>query len=380
MRPSAPACTLAIALATCLAGCAPSPVRAPELVRLAGDARVPLLDEPDREVVATTAAAPSPKASRLVIVTLDGVRWQDVFEGVDPRLAEAHHLRASEIVSAAALTPNLHRAMARGVALGGSEETPLAASGPNFASLPGYVELLSGRPSSCQRNDCAKASERTILDACRELPDTTDDDVTMIGSWETLERAAGVDTSRMVISTGRHHGSQREHLRRDRASATLLRRGEKAFPPPGQNDYRPDRLTAPLALEVLATKKPRCLFVGLGDSDEHAHLGDYRSYLRALAFADRFVGDVLATLDAMGEAGAKTTIVITTDHGREASFVGHGARAPESARVWLVAAGAGVDRETFRGASRLADVAPVLASLLGATLAPPSSAVALRSP
>src|SRR5262245_1253105 len=72
-------------------------------------------------------ALPVPPATRLVLVTLDGVRWQDTFGA---------HARE--------LLPNLYgRVIDRGVALGAA--TPLSASGPNFVSLPGYRELLSGR-------------------------------------------------------------------------------------------------------------------------------------------------------------------------------------------------------------------------------------------
>src|SRR5262249_15284244 len=73
-------------------------------------------------------------------------------------------------------------------------------------------------------------------------------------------------------------------------------------------------------------------------------------------------------LDRMGEDGAETNVVITADHGRSKDFRGHGAAAPESARVWLFAAGPAF---ALRGKvaspeeHRLADVAPTLRVVLG---------------
>src|SRR4051812_4037316 len=57
--------------------------------------------------------------SRAVLVTIDGVRWQDVFESRD-RL------------------PNLHRlASTRGALLGAPGRGVINASGPEYVSLPG---------------------------------------------------------------------------------------------------------------------------------------------------------------------------------------------------------------------------------------------------
>jgi hypothetical protein len=356
---------LALATSTWLAGCATAAPRQADAYRLASVERAPSLSEPEREIAPPAPAVALPPADRLVLITLDGVRWQEIFGGVDPALARQYRLPERAVVDAATLSPNLHRAMETGIALGGPEGEPMVATGPNFASLPGYLELLTGEPSTCQRNDCPRTARRTLLDACREAPDTSAADVAMIASWENLENAATGRDPSFLVSAGRHHGVHRDLMMADAVMATLVRRGEKAFPPPGQNDYRPDRLTAPLALRFLRTKAPRCLFVGLGDTDEYAHLGDYGSYLRALREADRFVGDVLEAVADEGDAGARTTVWITTDHGRADTFVGHGARAPESSRVWLVATGAGVTRERASTIRRLADVAPVLTTVLG---------------
>jgi hypothetical protein len=108
-----------------------------------------------------------PPGPRLLLVTLDGARAREVFEGVDPQLAAARGLRADELHDARALMPNLHRLIDRGVALGGPE-APMFASGPRYVSLPGYREILTGRASAgCLDNDCPAVSEPTLLDELR---------------------------------------------------------------------------------------------------------------------------------------------------------------------------------------------------------------------
>jgi arylsulfatase A-like enzyme len=70
----------------------------------------------------------------------------------------------------------------------------------------------------------------------------------------------------------------------------------------------------------------------------------------------------------MGARGERTVVMLTSDHGRSRDFKNHGGGYPESARVWLVAAGAGI---TARGPidapvpRYLADIAPTMRKLLG---------------
>ncbi len=121
-----------------------------------------------------------------------------------------------------------------------------------------------------------------------------------------------------------------------------------------------------MAIEHLVHHRPRFLWVALGDTDEWAHRGDYRGYVDALRFADAFVGEVAAHLAEMGEYGARTAIFVTTDHGRDPDFAGHGG--PASAGVWLMARGGPVARRGPTALPRvryLRDLAPTMAALLG---------------
>ena len=69
----------------------------------------------------------------------------------------------------------------------------------------------------------------------------------------------------------------------------------------------------------------------------------------------------------MGARGQHTTVIVTADHGRGRDYRVHGRNFPESARVWLVAAGAGVAARGLAHAERphrLADIAPTVRTLL----------------
>jgi hypothetical protein len=310
----------------------------------------------------------APGDAPVVLIVLDGARWQEIFGGADAAMGASRGFDTAKLAGGARLLPNLHALIDRGVAIGApGHGAPIRASGPSYISLPGYMEIFSGASTRCPNNACAPTRDKTIVDEIRETAHTSEE-VAVVSSWPTIERAAALDPQKIVMSAGSHHSFNAAALRFDAPSSQLFWIGEEAVAWPGEGDYRPDALTAEIALKYLAKRKPRFLFIGLGDMDEYAHKNDYRDYILSLEYADKVIGDVVTTLDAMGERGKKTTIIVTADHGRADNFRSHGPSAPESSRVWLVAAGGEVPARGVVDAAkehRLADIAPTLRALVG---------------
>ncbi|MEA2752677.1 MAG: hypothetical protein QOI41_6820 [Myxococcales bacterium] len=306
-------------------------------------AEAPALPAPAAHVEPASPTTPVPLgvAAPVVLITIDGARWQEIFEGSDTALSHAPRRPARELV------PRLDRLVReRGAAIGSPGRGVIRATGPNFVSLPGYTEILTGRaPIGCQNNGCPHIRIPTILDDAHAAGAS----VAVFGSWEMLDRAVSSRPGSFLVSVGR--GGD-----------------ERIDPAPGVGDFRPDRLTADLALRHLETQRPDVLYVGLGEPDEYGHHDDYRGYLRALAYADAFVGRIEDTLARMGSRGAATHVFITADHGRADEFKGHGGWAPESARVWLIAAGPSIaarGRVTSPVERHLADITPTMRAVLG---------------
>lgn len=288
------------------------------------------------------------EAESVILVTLDGVRWQEIFRGADPALADAASLPRGEARTARGMTPNLHRLFFdEGTVLGNPDlGNPFEASGPNFVSLPGYVEIMTGAVSGCLGNDCAPNIGWAIAGSVAGAwaPDPS---AAVYASWETIARAVPASAAGLAVHAGRGPG-------------------EDEPPYPGNDDYRPDQRTAAMAIDHLVHNRPRFLWLALGDTDEWAHRHDYRGYVEALRFADGVVGEIAAHLAEMGERGARTVLVVTTDHGRDPDFADHGGRA--SAGVWLMARGGPIAKHGAAPLSRvrhLRDIAPTLAEILG---------------
>jgi hypothetical protein len=291
----------------------------------------------------------TPTPPQVIVVAIDGVRPREVFEGID-------------------LMPNLHRlAKTRGVLLGGPGQGSIRATGPNFVSLPGYREILTGRPGACQENQCSPLEVDTLADAFRAVS-AAPREVAVISSWEGIQAAAARRPDSIVTSCGRRRGTHLEILRGDAAARVLLETGESADPSPGSGEFRPDALTASIALGYLVREKPRFLFLGLGEPDEYAHAGDYGGYLGSLRAADAVIGKIDELLETTGAWRRDAIVFVTTDHGRADDFRNHGAGAPESGQVWLLALGARVGRPALLPSwqtHHLADIAPTIRALAG---------------
>lgn len=302
---------------------------------------------------------------RIVLVTIDGVRAEDVFDGADPRLRPGAHVEG--FAKPENVMPRTHRLVeSRGVALGADRPgcgVVRTASGANV-SLPGYLEIFTGRKTRCRDNHCARTELPTVLDESAEAGLSP---VASIGAWDILDRAASRTGAPVLVA----EGSQRWPGERPLASARLedlVAAGESADAFPGAGKYRPDAATAAIALEYLRTEAPAVLHVGLGDADEYGHRNDYSAYLGAIAAADAFIGRVADTLDSMGPLGARTTVIVTTDHGRNKDFQHHGALSTPSARTFVIAFGARVASRGIVCPSRdvtLADIAPTIRLLVG---------------
>jgi hypothetical protein len=313
------------------------------------------------------------KPKTVVVIVIDGARWQEIYGGTDRTLARIHGLAESAVLTGPELVPALHGMIARGgAALGAPEHgAEIAASGPAFKSVPGYIEIFSGRPSvDCPNNGCRWSGESNLLDQIAGGSERGPADVAVFASWSGMLNAVatGADAPRVLVSAGRRGGQHLEPLIDDPAAARVFDRGARSDGYPGEDDYRPDRHTAEIALYHLRKHRPRFLFLSLGDADAFGHANMYRRYLESLRESDKVVAKAAQILSEFRASGWPSTLLVTTDHGRDRRCREHGRRYPESARAWLVVSGTGIVDHGYVSAPRprkLADIAPTLRALLG---------------
>lgn len=270
--------------------------------------------------------APSRVTSpKVVMITLDGVRWQDIFNGTD------HMMFHGQPMSARELLPNLYYQFVDGGMVVG-KDSQFIATGPAHISLPGYLEIMRGYPSvDCQENDCEpRLKTDTIADLFNKSA--------VFASWDTIRKTVGKNVDSFVVNCGRTFrstGWKKAELEDNQSFQEVW----------GDYLYRPDDLTEKAAVDYLQHNNPDFIWISLGDTDEWAHSGDYDKYIEALQRADKFVGMVVEMVK-QGEDGQDFTFIVTADHGRGLNWHHHGWDR-ESARDWFMMSGRGVPAKGF---------------------------------
>jgi hypothetical protein len=256
---------------------------------------------------------------KVVVITIDGVRWQEIFGGTEAG-------RPGEQLTASDLTPNLHALGERGAFVGAPGYGSISATGPSFISFPGYTEMFSGHPAPCQSNKCPRNIRTTVFDEAWVAGET----VAAFTSWRRIDLAATTMEKGFYRSCGDHRES------------------------------RPDVETAAAAMAYYEREQPDVFFFGLAEPDTAAHHNDYPEYVAKLRQADRLIGQLIAMTDP------DTHIFVTADHGRSWNFRDH--ITPDAAQVWMIAAG---PRIPARGAvfspkpRHLSNLAPTVRDVLG---------------
>ncbi|WP_430418939.1 alkaline phosphatase family protein [Phenylobacterium sp.] len=290
-------------------------------------------------------AQAAPRDARLVLVTLDGVPWTEVFKGADPaRAADRAFVNEIGLVKkdfldpadrAQALAPFLNSVMAKqGVLLGDRDNgSCMAVGNDQWFSYPGYNELLTGKPDPAIRsNSHGPNANVTVLEWLNRQPGFRGK-VQAYGSWEAFHDILNAPRSGVPVNAGWDDGGD-ARLGRLQAETPRLWPVERF-----------DAFTHLLALDALKSRaKPRVLYIAYGDTDEFAHEGHYDQMLWAIRRTDAFLAELWKTLQADPTYAGKTTLIVTTDHGRgvgnRESWRHHGKGAfARSDETWLAAMG-----------------------------------------
>jgi hypothetical protein len=133
---------------------------------------------------------------------------------------------------------------------------------------------------------------------------------------------------------------------------------------------RYDSITTLGAVEDLKIRKPRVLFLSLGETDDWAHSGRYDLYLLTARQNDRFIQMVYETTQRIEQYKDKTLFLITTDHGRgdgKEGWKSHSVLLSGSERIWIAAFGVPLNRtgEDQGGNYTQSQVASTVAAALG---------------
>jgi hypothetical protein len=330
-------------------------------------------------VLVGLGAATSAQASarNVVLITIDGLRWQEMFGGAD----EAYFKRDERGVIApvskkyAGDTPASRRAILmpfmwnvvaqQGQIFGDpSQKSRSHVTNGLWFSYPGYNELFSGAADPrIDSNRKVPNPNVTVFEWLNGRPGFAGN-VAAFGSWDVLPFILNTERSRIPVGSGFVPVPNPKTLREREIN-------ELAADLPAYWDY--GTFDAPIvygAIEDIKTRKPRVLYIMLGEGDEWAHEGRYDLYLDATRRADRFIERIWTLLQSMPEYRDNTTLLITTDHGRGATikdWANHGKDVPAAEDTWIAALGPAVPAQGVRKniVVTTAQIAATVAAMVG---------------
>jgi hypothetical protein len=294
---------------------------------------------------------PATGVDNVLIVTFDGLRWQELFGGYDASLNTKTDggVRRPEDLAARfdkptpearreTLLPFFWTVVAReGQILGdASRGSRVRVTNGLWFSYPGYNEMLAGAADPRIDSNDKKANPNvTVLEWLNQRPGFAGR-VAAYGSWDVLPFIVAAERSKLPVNGDGpalvEPATDRERLLNSIASDV----------PRVWASERLDTITTHGALEYLRTRKPRVLYVMLGETDAWAHDRRYDQYLDAAWRSDRFVRRLWEEAQALSEYRGKTALVLTSDHGRGETprdWTDHGQKVPAAEPIWMAVMG-----------------------------------------
>jgi len=283
-----------------------------------------------------------PRGGNVVLVTLDGVRWQDFFrQGADAAFPAFWAKYAPE-------------ATIFGDPRSGER---FEVTTPALLSLPAYQEMMTGHEVACGSNQCGRVGDETLIDEL--VREGLGGQLAVVASWGSIASATSSSQDYPFVDAGFHDGDAR--------------------PPWGFARF--DRSTWARALTAVAAR-PRFLWISFNDADEWAHRGSQDSYLRTLRRYDGYLDELVTRIRALEDYGEHTTLLVTTDHGRGegGAWTSHGAGHPTAKQIFAVAIGPGTGQARARCDAGHRALRPTIEALLGLRASAPLPGVLPSAP
>lgn len=294
------------------------------------------------------------KTENIIVITTDGFRWQEVFKGLDPAIANdkkfnqgdstyiyKNYAGADYASSRKKIMPFFWSEIVSKGQIYGNRDlgNKVDVANPYWFSYPGYSEIMTGNVDLKVNSNSYKANPNVnILEYLNQQPKIKGK-TAAFGAWDAFDRILNEERSGFpVISAFDNVGGSKP-------TAT-----QKLLNDMRNNSYKPfnegeclDVFTHYQAMNELKTNKPKVLYVAYGETDEWAHHGQYKSYLDAANQVDKWIKEIWDFVQNDPQYKNKTTIFITVDHGRgdkiKTQWTDHGSDIAGASQIWFAAMG-----------------------------------------
>ncbi len=297
------------------------------------------------------------KAENIIIITTDGLRWQEVFEGMDKEIASDGKFNQGDSVylfnkywnedpneRRKLLLPFLWNTVEKTGQIFGNRDkgSKVDNANPYWFSYPGYSEIFTGFPDSAVNSNEYKANpNETVLEFLNRKP-AFRGKVAAFAAWDAFDRILNEERAGFPVISAFDQVKGDTITTRQSLINQMLRDSYKPF---GTAECL-DVFTHYAGFEYLKAREPKVLYFAYGETDEWAHAGKYRDYLDAAHQVDQWISDLWNFVQGHADYRNKTVFFITTDHGRgdlkKSEWTSHGSSINDAHEIWFAAFGSGV--------------------------------------
>jgi len=295
---------------------------------------------------------PRPRCENVIIVTLDGFRFQEFFGGADETLMnkqfggvkdldglKKRYWRTTAEERRETLLPFFWKTIAREGQIFGDRSKKAQAkltNGLKF-SYPGYSEMFCGFADPAIDSNAKKPNPNlSVLEFLNDKPPYKGK-VAAFCTWDVFPFIFRAQRNGLKVHDGWSPIVDDPLTDRQRAMNDTLTKLPRYWP-----DNCFDVVTMEFAREHLLRHKPRVLYIALGETDEWGHGRRYDMYLDSAHNADRYLAQLWQTLQRVPQYKDKTSFLITTDHGRgdtRVDWTDHGKKVPLAEFIWIAVLG-----------------------------------------
>lgn len=333
-------------------------------------------------IVATDAVrAEDLKTQNVVLITTDGLRWQEVFTGAerelisktpggvaDVKAIEKAFWRETPEERREALLPFFWNKIAHEGQIYGNQLKGSSSQITNTMkfSYPGYNEILTGFADPRIDSNAKKPNENfTVLEWLHRKP-AFDRKVAAYSAWDVTPFIINRERCGFPVMGGWEPLPERDPNPRQQLLNDLIVDTTR----PNSSEVI-DSFLYQAAREHLLRHQPRVLFIGFLETDAWGHAGRYDNLLTSANAVDHYIQRLWETMQSIDQYREKTTFIISTDHGRGSGptdWKNHGKNIEGAENMWMAFLGPDTPPLGERadcGRVTQSQIAATLAALLG---------------
>lgn len=332
-------------------------------------------------LLAATASAGELKTENVVLITTDGLRWQEVFTGAEKELINKQHGGVADVKGIEAkfwretpeerreaLLPFFWSKIAKEGQIYGNLPKGSSAQITNTMkfSYPGYNEILTGFFDPQIDSNAKKPNQNfTVLEWLHRKP-AFGGQVAAYSAWDVTPYIINRERCGFPVMGGwepvpEPDPNPRQQMLNELIADTTRPNAAEVI----------DSFLYQAAREHLLRHKPRVMFIGFLETDAWGHAGRYDNVLTSAHAVDQYIQRLWETMQSIDQYRGKTTFIISTDHGRGSGLTewkNHGKNVAGAEQIWMAFLGPDtppLGERTNCDLVTQSQIAATLAALLG---------------